>query len=1085
MPKKTVAHAKKNSPKKSAKKQMGSLEKFRRMATVIQDSNDAITFQDLEGNILAWNRGAEIIYGYSQAEALGMNIVDIVPTQYQPEALGFLTSLKRGELVRTLETKRKRKDGQIIDVWLTNTKLTDDKGKLTGIATTERNITEIKQTEASLREKFLELEYLREGQIALSERMRGEQIISRLGQSILSHLVPFTNSQIGAFYLVVADKKLERVSSYALSEKQSDKFIDFGEGLVGQVAIEKTPLLIENVPAEYFGRIQSHLGGMVPKSLLICPIIYDNDVTGVIELGSLFPFTEHQRAFLAHVSENIAIAINTSDVRKKVQKLLEQSQTLNEKLQSQKEELRAANEELEEQSFALKESQAQLERQQSELEQTNSRLEEQTQALEQQKEILNEKNEALNKAQVLLQEKATEVQRASQYKTEFLANMSHELRTPLNSSLILSKLLMENAKGNLTDDQIEFASSINSSGNDLLNLINDILDLSKVEAGKLDLRVEDVFVPKVIEGLKQTFQTLALEKKLEFTVVQDVDVPKSIITDRQRLDQIMKNLISNALKFTEKGAVQVRIYTSSKDHIAFEVSDSGIGIPKEQQAIIFEAFRQADGTTNRKYGGTGLGLSISRDLARLLGGTIDVKSSTSHGSRFTLVLPTTYNEESIAGVIAHQDPIKVTLPLPEKKNRPLIEKKISTLPYEDDRFKLDKTARTVLIVEDDVIFSKILFNLAHELKYQCIVAQGADEAYEMVVEFSPDAILLDVNLPDHPGLTVLDRLKENPRTRHIPVHMMSGEDYTDASLQMGAIGFMLKPVDRNQIKLAFEKLEAKFSQKISRILIVDGDEVQRSSICHLIADEGIEISQVGTAGEALEELKKTVFDCMVMDFVLADMPGTEFLKKLSLEEIASFPPVIVHTGSILTREEEDQLLKYSRSIIIKGARSPERLLDEVTLFLHRVESRTSPEHRKILKSVKSREQVFEGKKFLLVDDDIRNIFALTSALEQRGANIIVGRNGHEALSQLETDPNVDLVLMDIMMPKMDGYEATRQIRKQKRFEKLPIIAVTAKAMKDDHEKCLEAGTNDYLSKPVDLDKLLSLIRVWMPKHGRP
>jgi PAS domain S-box-containing protein len=1084
MAKKTLGLRKKSAPKKSEKKQMGSLEKFRRMATVIQDSNDAITFQDLEGNILAWNRGAEIIYGYSQAEALGMNIVDIVPAQYQQEALGFLSSLKKGELVGSLETKRKHKDGHIIDVWLTNTKLTDDKGKLTGVATTERDISEIKQTEASLREKFLELEYLREGQIALSERMRGEQIISRLGQSILSHLVPFTNSQVGAFYLVVGDRKLQRVSGYGISEKQTERLIDFGEGLVGQVAIEQTPLLIENVPSEYFARIQSHLGGMVPKSLFICPIIYDNEVTGVIELGSLFPFTEHQQAFLSHVSENIAIAINTSDVRKKVQKLLEQSQTLNEKLQSQKEELRAANEELEEQSFALKESQAQLERQQSELEQTNSRLEEQTQALEQQKEILNEKNEALNKAQVLLQEKATEVQRASQYKTEFLANMSHELRTPLNSSLILSKLLMENAKGNLTEDQIEFASSIYSSGNDLLNLINDILDLSKVEAGKLDLRVEDVFVPKVIEGLKQTFQTLAQEKKLEFSVVQDVDVPKSIVTDRQRLDQIMKNLISNALKFTEKGAVQVRIYTYSKGHIAFEVSDSGIGIPKDQQAIIFEAFRQADGTTNRKYGGTGLGLSISRDLAKLLGGSIDVKSSVNTGSRFTLVLPVTYNEDSKVGEISSHESIKTTIPLPEKKIRSMVEKKVSTLPYEDDRLKLEKALRTVLVVEDDQVFSKILFNLAHELKYQCLVAQTADEAYEMVIDHGPDAILLDVNLPDHPGLTVLDRLKENPKTRHIPVHMMSGEDYTEASMQMGAIGFMLKPVDRNQIKLAFEKLEAKFSQKISRILIVEGDESQRTSMSKLIADEGIEISQVGTAGEALIELHKTVFDCMIMDIVLPDMTGADFLKKLSQEELTSFPPVIVHTGSTLTKEEEENLLKYSRSIIIKGTRSPERLLDEVTLFLHRVVSRMTPEHRKILKSVKSREQVFEGKKILLVDDDIRNIFALTSALEQRGANIIVGRNGHEAIAQLETDPNIDLVLMDIMMPKMDGYEATRQIRKQKRFEKLPIIAVTAKAMRDDQEKCLEAGTNDYLSKPVDLDKLLSLIRVWMPKYGR-
>src|SRR5450631_146814 len=479
---------------------MGALEKFRRMATVVQDSNDAITIQDLEGRILAWNRGAERIYGYSESEALQMNIVDTVPKEYQEEARGLLASLKRGELLPNLETKRKHKDGRIIDVWLTNTKLTDDKGKLTGIATTERDITERKQSEVSLREKFRELDYLREGQIALSERMRGEQIISRLGQSILSHLVPFTNAQVGAFYVVTDDKRLQRVSGYALAENEaSENLIKFGEGLIGQVAIEKKSLLIDNVPSNYFNKIESATGELIPRSLLICPILYENEVTGVIELGSLHPFTEHQRAFLSHVSENIGIAINTSDVRKKVQK----------------------------------------------------------------------QNEALNKAQVLLEEKATEVQRASQYKTEFLANMSHELRTPLNSSLILAKLLMDNSKENLTEEQIQFATSIYSSGNDLLNLINDILDLSKVEAGKLDIRSEKVVFLKVIEGLKQTFQSLAKEKKLIFEVKCEKDLPQSFMTDRQRLDQILKNLISNALKFTEEGAVKIRLYNYSTVIIAF------------------------------------------------------------------------------------------------------------------------------------------------------------------------------------------------------------------------------------------------------------------------------------------------------------------------------------------------------------------------------------------------------------------------------------------------------------------------------------------------------------------------------------
>ncbi len=987
---------------------MGALEKFRRMATVIQDSNDAITFQDLEGNILAWNRGAEQIYGYSEAEALSKNIVDTVPTAYQEEARGFLTSLKRGELLPNLETKRKHKDGRIIDVWLTNTKLTDDKGKLTGIATTERDITERKQSEASLREKFRELDYLREGQIALSENMRGEQIISRLGQSILSHLVPFTNAQVGAFYSVLDDKRLQRVSGYALAENEaSEKSFKFGEGLIGQVALEKKSLLIDDVPSDYFNKIESSFGVMVPRSLLICPILYENEVTGVIELGSLHPFTEHQRAFLSHVSENIGIAINTSDVRKKVQK----------------------------------------------------------------------QNEALNKAQVLLEEKANEIQRASQYKTEFLANMSHELRTPLNSTLILAKLLMDNSEENLTEEQIQYAASIYSSGNDLLSLINDILDLSKVEAGKLDIRVEKVVILKVLEGMKQTFQSSAQEKQLIFEVNQEADLPLYFLTDRQRLDQILKNLISNALKFTEKGSVKVRLYRHSSATIAFEVSDSGIGIPKDQQAIIFEAFRQADGTTNRKYGGTGLGLSISRDLAKLLGGSIEVESTTGKGSLFTLILPESLHQRilpepsqelSFRKKVTPYSHFENSLPLPP-------------LPFDDDRANLSPGGRTVLIIEDDIKFSHIILNLAHELNFKCIIGQGADEGFDMALEYNPDAILLDMRLPDHLGLTVLDRLKENPKTRHIPVQVMSVEDYSKEALQMGAIGFMRKPLEPIEIKNALHRLEAKFSQKINRVLIVEDNETQRASLSQLISDEATEITMVALAKEALLELKKTTFDCMILDLNLPDMSGYELLNQMSHEKLASSPPVIIYTGIDLSKAEEDNLKKISKSIIIKTTRSPEKLLDEVTLLLHRVESQLSQKQKQMIKTVRNKEQVFRGRKILLVDDDIRNIFALTSALEQKGATVFVGRNGKEALEKLNQDPLMDLVLMDIMMPEMDGFEATRKIRKQKRFAHLPIIAVTAKAMKDDQKNCLEAGANDYVSKPVDLEKLLSLIRVRIPQ----
>ncbi len=988
--------------------QTKTLEKFRRMATVIQDSNDAITFQDLDGNILAWNQGAEQIYGYSEAEALSKNIVDTVPTEYQEEARGFIASLKRGELVPNLETKRKHRDGRILDVWLINTKLTDEKGKLTGIATTERDITQRKQSEASLREKFRELDYLREGQIALSERMRGEQIISRLGQSILSHLVPFTNAQVGAFYVVTDDKKLQMVSGHALALNEgSEKQIQFGQGLVGQVAVEKQSLLIDDVPSSYFTKIESALGQLVPRSLLICPILYENEVSGVIELGSLHPFTEHQRAFLSHVSENIGIAINTSDVRKKVQK----------------------------------------------------------------------QNEALNKAQVLLEEKANEVQRASQYKTEFLANMSHELRTPLNSSLILAKLLMDNAKQNLSEEQIQYASSIYSSGNDLLNLINDILDLSKVEAGKLDIHVEKVVIGKMLETLMHTFKSSAAEKKLNFEMINELQLTQSIFTDRQRLDQILKNLISNSLKFTESGSVKIRLYHPRSGQIAFEVSDTGIGIPKEQQAIIFEAFRQADGTTNRKYGGTGLGLSISKDLARLLSGNINVESVPGKGSKFTLVIPETISEHEVLPELS--TPIELKQLANEHRNFiPGIP--MPPLPFEDDRTHLRTEGRVVLVIDDDVKFAKILFDLAHQLQFDCIIAQGADEGFDLALEYSPDAILLDMKLPDHLGLTVLDRLKENSKTRHIPIQVVSVENYSKAAIQMGAIGFMIKPVKHSDIKIAFNRFTAAFAKKTKQILVFDPLPSTTSKIEEIIFDVDFEVTRLKLLSEVLQELKNKTYDCMIIDFSAVEL-DSETLQTINREIDAKVPPIIFYGKGSPALLESASKIKWAHSLFIKNALNPERLLDEVNLVLHREESKLTATQRRMIQTSRSQAQALLGKKILLVDDDIRNIFALTSALEQKGATVYAGRNGQEALDKLDQEPLIDLVLMDIMMPEMDGYEATRLIRKQSRFAKLPIIAVTAKAMKDDHKKCLDAGTNDYVSKPVDLEKLMSLIRVWTPQ----
>ncbi|MBU2282677.1 MAG: response regulator, partial [Gammaproteobacteria bacterium] len=661
------------------------------------------------------------------------------------------------------------------------------------------------------------------------------------------------------------------------------------------------------------------------------------------------------------------------------------------------------------------------------------------------------------------------------------------LRTPLNSSLILSKLLADNPHGNLQEDQVQFARSIYSAGNDLLNLINDILDISKVEAGKLDVHPELLILTRLVDGLKSLFLAQALEKTLQFDVQLDESVPSSLFTDRQRLEQILKNLLSNAFKFTEKGSVELRVTRRDDQQIAFAVRDSGIGIPADQQDVIFEAFRQADGTTNRRYGGTGLGLSISRELAQLLGGTIEVSSEPGAGSVFTLIIP-----ENYSAPVAEQEPEPLPAPINIQAAlapvatpiaatpRPVLEQAQGVASLTDDRERFP-FERSVLVIEDEPQFAGILRDLAHELKYSCLIAQNADHGFDTAVQYRPDAILLDMRLPDHSGLTVLERLKENPITRHIPVHIVSVEDRKEAAMQMGAIGYATKPTTREDLKAVFGRFEEKLAQKVKRILLVEDDARQRESVSRLIEDTDIEITAVEFGQQALELLRTTVFDCMIIDLKLPDMDGHELLERMAREDICSFPPVIVYTGRNLTRDEEAALMKYSRSIIIKGARSPERLLDEVTLFLHKVESDMPPERQKMLKSVRSREKAFEGRKILVVDDDVRNVFALTSALEQKGALIEIARNGHEAIAQLQNVGDIDLVLMDIMMPEMDGFTAMQEIRKDPRFAKLPIIAVTAKAMKDDQDRCLRSGANDYLAKPIDLDRLFSLIRVWLPK----
>jgi CheY-like chemotaxis protein/two-component sensor histidine kinase len=655
--------------------------------------------------------------------------------------------------------------------------------------------------------------------------------------------------------------------------------------------------------------------------------------------------------------------------------------------------------------------------------------------------------------------------------------MSHELRTPLNSSLILAKLLADNAHGNLTEEQVKFARNIYSAGNDLLELINDILDLSKIEARQIDLKRENVALQAVLDNMMQTFRPMAAQKHVALQVEVAPDCPVALQTDSQRLRQILRNLLSNALKFTMRGHVRLKVYVPpSVNKIAFAVEDTGIGIPKDKQQIIFEPFRQADGTTNRRFGGTGLGLSISRELAAMLGGRIDLVSEPGVGSTFTLVLPQKMPEQEPKA--AHHD-VPVAPPATPIRSRRRSDVQPATVQLEPIA---PRSSRLLLIVEDDSAFAQTIAALATNLQFECLIAATADEGIELALKHRPTAIVLDIRLPDHTGLTVLDRLKHHPTTRHIPVQVVSGHDYTHVALEMGAASVLKKPVDREQLLGALTKLAHKADDVARAVLIVEDNPVQRDSIERLLQSEQVKTVAVDSAADALEKLREATFDCMVLDLALPDASGYELLEKMATDEAYSFPPVIVYTGRSLSADEEQQLRRYSKSIIIKGTRSPERLLDEVTLFLHRVEASLPAEQQRMLRVARSRESVFEKRRILLVEDDVRNVFAITRVLEPHGASVEIARNGREALATLERSPDIDLVLMDIMMPEMDGFDAMRAIRTQRQWANLPIIALTAKAMPDDRRKCLEAGANDYITKPIDVEKLLSLLRIWMPQR---
>ncbi|QHE20978.1 response regulator [Stenotrophomonas maltophilia] len=918
--------------------------------------------------------------------------------------------------------------------------------------------------------------WLQEAENAVAMSLRGDLGPEQIAEAAATSLGAQLQADVAAVYRLEGGR-LQLTGGLALPSGMPAS-LALQEGVAGQVARDERIRHLHGGDDAVL-ELQTSLGRLPVRERILAPISSDGAVVGIIELGRTRAGEQDRLdvELLERCSETIGMALRASLLRAQLVVLLEESQRQGEELQAQQEELRVANEELEEQSRSLLQSQSHLEEQQAELEQSNVQLEERTHELEAQKQ-------ALLVAQSQLVRNSNELAATSRYKSEFLANMSHELRTPLNSSLILAKLLADNKDGTLTEEQVKYARAILSSNNDLLALINDILDLSRIEAGHVELADEVVVTDSVLQRLRETFEPMARQKGLALQIEADALAPSQLVVDSQRLQQILKNLLANAVKFTEHGKVSLHVRAGGQGRIRFEVCDSGIGIAREQLQVIFEAFRQADGSTRRRYGGTGLGLSISRDLAERMGGSIQVDSEPGRGSCFILELPlqgapaSNATDNSVAPVAAPAMAAVPAMPVPATA----AVAPTTTVPsVADDRGRRQRAGRLILAVEDDATFAEALVALAHELDFDCVVAGTAEEALTLASELRPNGILLDIGLPDVSGLSVLERLKRNPDTRHIPVHVVSAMDRSQVARELGAIGFAIKPTTRERLMSAIEQLEQTSQRDVRRLLIVEDDSELRHNLELLLGRDQLQIVAVGTLAGALEQLSTVTFDCMVMDLSLPDGSGYDLLEHMAGNDDVGFPPVIVYTGRALNREEEQRLRRYSKSIIIKGARSPERLLDEVTLFLHSVEASLPTDQQRLLREARRRDTVLDGRTVLLAEDDVRNIFALSSVLEPLGVTLEIARNGQEAVDRL-AERDVDLVLMDIMMPEKDGLAAMREIRAQRHLQDLPIIALTAKAMPDDRERCLQAGANDYIAKPIDVDKLVSLCRVWCSRQ---
>ncbi|MEB3046446.1 HAMP domain-containing protein [Rhizobium mulingense] len=912
-------------------------------------------------------------------------------------------------------------------------------------------------------ERNTEQDWLKTNLARFTNMLQGQRDLTLVGKMLLSELAPLVGAHQGVIYQVDADESqpfLSLLSVYAQGgEAAHPPRLDFGQGLVGQCASDARRILVTDLPDNVVP-ISSGVFTTLPRSAIVLPVHFEGQVKAVIELASAGEFTELQLSFLDQLTTSIGIVLNSIEATMQTEGLLKQSQQLAAELQTQ----------------------------QRELQQTNEQLGQKAQQLEERNVEVEAKNQEIEQARRALEEKATELALTSKYKSEFLANMSHELRTPLNSILILGQQLGENPDGNLSGKQVEFAKTIHGAGTDLLNLISDILDLSKIESGTVSVDAEEIFVNNLLEVMARPFRHEAETRNLSFAVEVGTDVTKSIITDSKRLQQILKNLLSNAFKFTAQGGVTLRVASAttgwSSDHpslrhapsvIAFEVVDTGIGIPPEKQRIIFEAFQQADASTSRKYGGTGLGLAISRELANLLGGEIQLRSTPGVGSTFVLYLPLTYVG---AGAVAPRPvPPANVVEFAEAAASRRAEKPAEHVA--DDRHRIATGDSVLLVVEDDAHYARVLVDLARDNGFKVLVAMRGSDALTLAQDYKPSAISLDIFLPDMLGWTVLSQLKQNPQTRHIPVQIISLDEDRQHGLTRGAFAFMSKPTTAEGLGKALSRLKAYAEPRRKQLLLVEDDEAERLSVTALLGHDDIDITSVGSGSEALAALRSNSADCVVLDLSLPDMSGFDVLEQIRDDAEIGEVPVVVFTGRELSAEEDATLHSMARSVVVKGVESPERLLDETALFLHRVVADLPAAKQATLQELHSSDEDLVGETVLLVDDDARNIFALSSVLERRGMRVLTATTGSEAIDIINNEPSVAIVLMDIMMPGMDGYETMQVIRSEPRFRRLPILALTAKAMKGDREKCLEAGASDYLAKPVNTEQLLSALRMWL------